>query len=82
MRFSKTPEVNRAVVPVTVSPESCVVKTPETPVTDVALTVSPVIVAPDICVVKTPETKLAVVPVTVAPVTVVNPAVLPVNVPN
>ena len=56
------------VAPVIVAPERAV-KTPETKVPVVALTVVPVIVAPERAM-KTPETKIPVVALTVVPVIV------------
>jgi hypothetical protein len=56
---AKTPEVKRAVVPVTVTPVT-VVKLPETPLTVVKFAVVPVTVAPVITV-KAPEMPVTVV---------------------
>jgi len=77
-------EVNVPVGAMTVVPETCVVKTPDT-----KLAVIPVTVVPDkvtklavvpVTVVPDKVTKLAVVPVTVVPETVVKLAVVPVTV--
>ena len=83
------------VVPVIVTPEICVVNTPDTkfavvpvvvvPVKEVNVPVVAITVTPEICVVNTPDTKFAVVPVVVTPVNEVNvpvvaETVVPVNV--
>lgn len=67
VKLSKKPETKRAIPPVTVAPESVVVKTPETPVRFVKRPVSPVITAPEICDVNTPLTPLIVPLVIVKP---------------